>query len=128
MSFLGINISKIRKKWDFGQADFAGMMRVKNGQIVSTYETGQAIPKIQFLVLLVKYSGIDLVTLYEKEVMREDIPNHPLKPGESNTQKTKSQPKAIHQDLQNYPALVQRVEELTATVQELLERMEELEG
>jgi transcriptional regulator with XRE-family HTH domain len=95
MSYIGINIKKIRGVKKLSQSDFADLFNLKRGAI-GAYEEGRAEPKVETIMDIAKYFSIsldDLLTrqlsvndLYRFDIFRKDLTNdenHNLTPKSS---------------------------------------------
>lgn len=78
MEILGRNIRTIRKRWKESQVEFAlrlGVLRTT----LSRMENGTYNVSVAEVILLSKWTGIDVVRLAEASLKPEEIPEEPLK-------------------------------------------------
>lgn len=127
MEVFGKNIKKIRKRWRMDQDQFGEFMSSSRGMI-SLFERGQNTTSLAFAIRLVKLTGISFLSMYETELLESDIPHEPLDATQQKANPTiinrtvdfQSLPSDI--DLYNYHALVKKVNELDAAIQDLKNR------
>lgn len=73
MTYLGLNIKKIRERWKLSQEEFAYLLDATRGMIMQ-YENRGTKPKNDTLSKLVKLTGISMTMLADSELKEKELP------------------------------------------------------
>jgi transcriptional regulator with XRE-family HTH domain len=74
MNYLGVNIKKIRERWDLSQEEFGFLINASRGMIMQ-YERRGTMPKNETVSQIIKITGLTKDMLVNSELADDELPD-----------------------------------------------------
>lgn len=74
MSYLGVNIKKIRERWDLSQEEFGFLINASRGMVMQ-YERRGTMPKNETVSQIIKITGLTKDMLVNSELADDELPD-----------------------------------------------------
>src|SRR5581483_2745097 len=74
MNYLGVNIKKIRERWDLSQEEFGFLINASRGMVMQ-YERRGTMPKNETVSQIIKITGLTKDMLTNSELADDELPD-----------------------------------------------------